>query len=169
MSPCHPAPLGAGGLVEDKTSDVESAFRGDFDRRERVAEAAKISSGDKEQGDVQRADQVADRMLGIERHHEAANALDDDDIFRRSRWHRRKSGALLRDRSSGLLAPRPDPAKAARRSARGDLRDCLKCRFLPAGREQGGGVAGGEIFRVEAGNNRFQRDDLPSASAQSAR
>ncbi len=61
-----------------KTSNVAPEQR--VERGQRVADGAEITAGDQDQRQLQRHHHVEDGALAVERHHDAADAFDQQDI-----------------------------------------------------------------------------------------
>ena len=71
---------GIGRLTDDGRYDLEVAAKQCIERGERMADRAEIGAGDKDERQLQRHHQIEHGALVVERHHDAADAFDQQDV-----------------------------------------------------------------------------------------
>ena len=128
-------------FIEDERGDWQITLSCDFERRERMAQAAEIGARDEDYRNFQRRDEIAHRRLRVERHHQAADAFDEQHVI--GFGDRVGTEATNGCNVDGLAFLRRRHIGRERRcEAPGRNRcDCIEINVAPAGFEQRAAIA----------------------------
>ena len=148
--------------------DSELALRQHVERGEGVADGAEIAADHQQHRNIERRHPVEHRALGVERHHDATDALDQQDAI----------GGRDRGAAEGDQFVEGDAAAFARcgeigrewgaEAPGGDARDLVGRHRPPERGQQNRRVAGLGHRRVVAAHHRLERVDLGARFPQAA-
>ena len=104
-------------FVQHHRAEADAAVAQDRKRRERMTQTPDIGAGDQDRRDRQGRDEIEHGRRACERHHQTADAFDQENILG-GRWRHGRSRQDRQNRSQRRSGAPPCRAIAARQSAR---------------------------------------------------